>query len=188
MLNEIGYRGAALPHGANYNAMMSKLQNGDKNALSKMDVSNQSRIYAITQSIKDNFPSLQLHFIERDKANQFYSVSFTFLEMSVLNDDRFVRKGNVAISSKKEKAGYIEFSFQQQSFYRVNFYGGGSIRRIYPLMLDNDYKELFKSFLTFITNIGYSEKDYENNVDVNGPSMSKKHALPKTKLTTQTKQ
>ena len=175
VLNEIGYRAAALPHGANYNAMQSKLQNADSNAVSKMDSANQTRLPAITKSIHDNFPSLKLHFIERDKANQFYSVEFSFSEMKALNDDRFVMKGDVSISGQQEKQGYIEFSFQQQSFYRVNFYGGGSIRRIYPLMLDNDYNELFRSLLTHITNVGYAEKDYEHNVDINGPTMSKRH-------------
>ena len=175
VLNEIGYRTTALPHGANYNAMQSKLQNADSNAISKIDSANQTRLPAITQSIHDNFPSLILHFIERDKANQYYSVEFSFSEMKVLNDDRFVMKGYISISGQQEKQGYIEFSFQQQSFYRVNFYGGGSIRRIYPLMLDNDYNELFKSLLMHITNIGYAEKDYEHNVDVNGPTMSKRH-------------
>lgn len=175
VLNEIGYRAAALPHGANYNATQSKLQNSDSNAVSKMDAANQKRLVAITQSIHDNFPSLKLHFIERDKANQFYSVEFSFSEMKVLNDNRFVMKGDISISGQQEKQGYIEFSFKQQSFYRVNFYGGGSVRRIYPLMLDNDYIEQFKSVLTHITNVGYAEKDYENNVDVNGPTLSKKH-------------
>ena len=175
VLNEIGYRTAALPHGANYNAMQSKFQNADSNAVRKMDSANQTRLPAITQSIHDNFPSLKLHFIERDKANQYYSVEFSFSEMKVLNDDRFVMKGDISISGQQQKQGYIEFSFQQQSFFRVNFYGGGSIRRIYPLMLDNDYNELFKSLLTHITNIGYAEKDYEHNVNVNGPTISKRH-------------
>ena len=118
---------------------------------------------------------MKLHFIERDKANQFYSVEFSFVEMKAMNDDRFVMKGNLSVSGQQEKQGYIEFNFQQQSFYRVNFYGGGSIRRIYQLMLDNDYTEQFKSLLSHITNIGYAEKDYENNVDVYGPTISKRH-------------
>lgn len=175
VLSEIGYRGAALPHGANYNAMQSKLQNGDSNAVSKMNAANQARLRAITQSIHDNFPALKLHFIERDKANQFYSVEFSFAEMKAMNDDRFVMRGNISVSGQEEKQGYIEFSFQQQSFYRVHFYGGGSIRRIYQLMLDNDYTEQFKSLLTHITNIGYAEKDCENNIDTNGPTLSKRH-------------
>jgi hypothetical protein len=42
-------------------------------------------------------------------------------------------------------------------------------------MFDNDYIEQFKSFLSYITNIGYAEKDCENNVNVNGPTMSRRH-------------
>ena len=122
-----------------------------------------------------NFPSLKLHFIERDKANQYYSVEFGFTEMKTMNDDRFVMKGDITISGQQTKQGYIEFSFQQQSFYRVHFYGGGSIRRIYQLMLDNDYEDTFRELLSFVTNIGYSEKDYENNIDTNGPTLSKRH-------------
>lgn len=175
VLNEIGYRTAALPHGANYNAMQSKLQNSDSNAVSKMDASNQKRMSAITLSIHDNFPNLVLNFIERDKANQYYSVVFHFKEMMTMNDERFVMKGDVEISGQGMKQGYIEFNFQQQSFYRVNFYGNGSIRRIYTLMLDNDYKETFNSVLSFITNICYAEKDYEHDIDTNGATLSKRH-------------
>lgn len=175
ILNEIGYRTAALPHGANYNAMQSKLQNSDSNAVSKMDVSNQKRMSAITLSIHDNFPNLVLNFIERDKANQYYSVVFHFNEMMTMNDERFVMKGDVEISGQGRKQGYIEFNFQQKSFYRVNFYGNGSIRRIYTLMIDNDYIESFNSILSFISNIVYSEKDYEHNVDTNGATLSKSH-------------
>lgn len=175
VLSEIGYRGAALPHGANYNAMKSKSQNKDTNAVSKMNAANQVRLKAITQSIHDNFPSLNLHFIERDKANQYYSVEFSFLEMRTFEDDRFVMKGNLSISGEEPKQGYVEFNYQQQAFYRVNFYGKGTVRRIYLLMMDNDYEDVFQSFLSFVSNIGYSEKDNEYEVDTNGPTMSKRH-------------
>ena len=175
VLNEIGYRGAALPHGANYNAAMSKVQNKDVNAISKMDAANKIRLSAITQSIHDNFPTLKLHFIERDKANQYYSVEFLFSEMKTFEEDRFVMKGNLSISSEEPKEGYIEFNYQKQSFYRVNFYGKGTVRRIYSLMMDNDYENDFQSFLSFISNIVYAEKDNEYEVDTNGPTMSKRH-------------
>lgn len=175
VLNEMDYRTAALPHGANYNAMQSKVQNSDTNAVSKMDASNQKRMSAISLSIHDNFPNLELHFIERDKANQYYSVVFLFKEMMTMNDDRFVMRGDINISGQGSKQGYIEFNFQQQSFYRVNYYGSGTVRRLYTLMLDNDYRDTFNSILAFITNIGYSEKDYEHNIDTNGPTLSKKH-------------
>ena len=130
---------------------------------------------AITQNIQDKFPLLKLHFIERDKANQFYSVVFSFSEMKVLNEDRFVMKGNLSISGEEPKQGYVEFNYQQQLFYRVNFYGNGTVRRIYLLMMDNDYEDVFQSFLSFVSNIGYSEKDNEYEVDTNVPTISKRH-------------
>ncbi len=169
VLNEIGYRGAVLPHCTNYNAIRNKSQNKDTNA------ADQERSKAITQSILDFFPSLKLHYIERDKANQFYSVEFSFLEMRAFENDRFVMKGNLSISGVEPKQGYVEFNYQQQSFYRVNFYGKGTVRRIYPLMMDNDYEDVFQSFLSFVSNIRYSEKDNEYEVDTNGPTMSKRH-------------
>jgi len=175
VINEIGYRVASLPHGANYNAMQSKIQQGDKNANNKIDASNNIRISTLTKAIEDNFPNLVLYFIERDKANQYYTVVFNFKEMSTINDERFVMKGDIAISGGKTKQGYVEFNFNQQSFYRVNFYGQGTIRRIYQLMMDNDHKDIFLKFLTFITNFCYSEKDYEHNINVNKPTLSKKH-------------
>ena len=145
--------------------MISKLKNSDTNAVSNIDA-DQERLIAMTQSIHDTFPSLKLHFIERDRANQFYSVVFSFIGMKALKEDRLVMKGNMSISGEQEKQGYIEFSFRQQSFYRVNFYRSGSIRRIFPLMMDNDYSELFKSILTYMINVGYSEKDCQNDEDV----------------------
>jgi hypothetical protein len=42
-------------------------------------------------------------------------------------------------------------------------------------MVDNDYEDVFQSFLSFVSNIGYSEKDDEYEVDKNGPTMSKRH-------------
>lgn len=145
--------------------MQSKLQNSDSNAVSKLDASNQKRMSAITLSIQDNFHDLVLNFIERDKANQYYSVVFHFKEMMTMNDVRFVMKGDIEISRQGMKQGYIEFDFPQQSFYRVNFCGNGSIRRIYALMVDNDYKEALNSVLSFITNNCYAEKDYEHDIN-----------------------
>ena len=46
--------------------MKSEILNHDANSDSKMD-DNQIRLKAITLSINDNFPSLKLHFIEKDR-------------------------------------------------------------------------------------------------------------------------
>ena len=79
--------------------------------------------------------------------------------MKSLNEDRFVMKGNITLSGQQTKRGYIEFCFQQQSYYRVNYYRGGSVRRISRLMQDDDYECAFNDLLSFIKNIGNSEKD-----------------------------
>lgn len=175
VLTEIGYRGVALAHGANYNAMQSRIQRNDINSDSKMDSANTVRLQAITHSINSNYPDLTLHFIERDKANQFYTVVLHFQEMKQCNDERFVMLGNMSISSQPFKQGYIEYNFKRQQFYRVNFYGSGSVRRIYPLIIDNIYQDTVRDVLTFITNICYSEKECENYVDINGSTPSKEH-------------
>lgn len=175
VIQEITYRQAALAHGANYNAIQSKLQGDDENANSKINKSNQIRLDALTQSIASQCPELTFRFIERDKANQFYTVVLSFREMSLCNDDRFVMKGDLSISGNKPKMGYVEFNWNEQKFYRVNFYGGGSVRRLFPLMIDNDYRSAFISLLKHMVNFWYSEKDYEHNVDSNGPTKSKRH-------------
>ena len=62
ILNEIGYRGAALTHGANYNAQQDYYQNMNVNARSKMDKSEIIRfpstlVYFFTISINFSFCS-----------------------------------------------------------------------------------------------------------------------------------
>lgn len=76
--------------------------------------------------------------------------------MKAFEDDRFVLKGNLSISGEEPKEGYIEFNYKRQSFYRVNFYGKGTVRRIYQLIMDNDYEDVFHSFLSFVGDIRYS--------------------------------
>ena len=84
-------------------------------------------------------------------------------------------KGDLSISGNSPKTGYVEFNWNEQKFYRVSFYGGGSVRRLFPLMIDNDYRSAFISLLKHMTNYWYSEKDNEHNVDLNGPTKSKRH-------------
>ena len=65
ILNEIGYRGAALTHGANYNAQQDYYQNMNVNARSKMDKSEIIRLKVLSKAIQDNFPNLILEFVEK---------------------------------------------------------------------------------------------------------------------------
>ena len=175
VLNEIGYRGAALAHGANYNASMSKIQNTDDNATTKMNKSNNIRLQSLSLAIHDNFPSLRLNFIERDKANQFYTVVFDYQNIKLIDKTRFIMGGDMVVSDRKKTKGNIEFNFNTQSFYRVQFYGNGSVRRMYQMMMDSDYKQVFNDLLSFVSSFMYSEEDYETNVNNNGATMSKRH-------------
>ena len=90
-IDEIGYRGAALAHGANYNAQKDYEQNQNKNAKTKMGKSENITLLALSKAINDNFPSLILEFVEHnDETNRSYPVDMTFIEVKYLNNERVV--------------------------------------------------------------------------------------------------
>jgi endo-alpha-1,4-polygalactosaminidase (GH114 family) len=68
VLNEIGYRGAALAHGANYNAQQDYFQNNNVNSRNKMAKSEIISLKALSLAINDNFPNFLLEFVEKNKA------------------------------------------------------------------------------------------------------------------------
>ena len=152
VLTEIGYRTAALPHGANYNAMKNKETDGDPNAVRKTEASNLVRLNALNSAIHSNLSDLELNFIERDKANQFYPIVLLFSEVKYADMERFVMLGQLSICGQKPERGYVEFNFRTRMFYRVRFYTSGTVRRIFPLRMDNNYTSVFKNFLSFVTN------------------------------------
>lgn len=123
---------------------MKKQQTSSNNAATS-DV-----LKTIDQGIKAQFPSLELHFIERDKANQYYSVVLNFEAMKYLDDLRLVLAGDVSVSGNNPGKGFVEYNFKTKIFYRVNFYGKATIRRIFPLMIDYDYLETFEDFLNYM--------------------------------------
>lgn len=175
VITEIGYRSAALAHGANYNAAQAKAKLKDKSSLEKMNKSSQTRLPSLTLAIQDNMPNLVLHFIETDKSRMSYEVRFKFQDVKYLDTERMVLGGFVSLMGEDYSIGSIEYNFANQSFYRVRFLANGSIRRIYKLEQDDDYNDSFNQFLTFITHFMYSEEDYEHNIDINGPTPSKSH-------------
>lgn len=175
VLNEIGYRVAALVHGANYNAQQDYLQNRDINARSKMDKSETMALNALTLAINDNFPNLTLEFVEKNKAtNRAYTVNLHFMEVKFIDKQRLVLKGKLDVASKPFGVGTIEFNFNTQEFYRVSYSDKTTrSRRLHTLIVHNS--DVVNKLLTFISNYLYATEDYENNVDTNGPSPSKKH-------------
>ena len=138
VLIEIGYRTAVLPYGGNNNAMKNKEIDGDPNAVRTTETSNLVRLNALNSAINSNLSDLELNFIERDNANQFYSVVLLFNEIKYVDRDHFVMSGKLSICGRKPENGYIEFNFKTQMFYRVRFYTSGTVRRIFPLRMDNN--------------------------------------------------
>lgn len=175
VLNEIGYRGAALAHGANYNAQQDYYQNMNVNARSKMDKSEIIRLKVLSKAIQDNFPNLILEFVEKnDNTHMAYTVNLHFDEVKYIDSDRFVLKGKLNVASKPFGVGTIEYNFNTQDFYRVSYSDKTTrSRRLHTLTIHN--KDVAKNLLTFISNYLYSTEDYENNVNVNGATPSKRH-------------
>ncbi len=175
VLSEIGYRGAALAHGANYNAQQDYFQNRNVNSRSKMDKSEITRLKALSLAINDNFPNLVLEFVEMNKStNMAYSVNLHFNEVKYIDKERFVLKGYLDVASKQYGIGTIEYNFNTQEFYRVSYSDKTTrSRRLHTLIAHN--QNVINDLLSFISNYQYSTEDYENNVNVNRPTPSKKH-------------
>ena len=173
-LNEIGYRGAALAHGANYNAQQDYNTNRNQNARIKMKNAEGLTIPALTQAIKSNFPSLVLEFVEHnDKTNRSYPVDFTFNSVKYIDKERIVLEGYLDMpTSIPSGNGTIEYQFNTQTFYRVSYSDRTTrSRRIHTMISHNI--DVANDFLSFVTNYLYSTEDFEHSVDVNGPSQSK---------------
>lgn len=174
-LQELTYRQAALAHGANYNAQQDYIANRNQNARIKMKNAEGLSIPALTQAIKSNFPNLMLEFVEHnDKTNRSYPVDFTFNEVKYIDKERFVLEGYLDMpSSIPSGNGTIEYQFNTQTFYRVSYSDKTTrSRKIHGLVSHNI--ETANKLLAFITNYLYSTEDYENNVNVNGSTLSKK--------------
>lgn len=174
-INEIGYRGAALAHGANYNAQKDYEQKPNINAKVKMGKSENLTLPALSKAIKDNFPSLLLEFIEHnEETNRSYPVDMSFIEVKFLNNERIVLKGNLKVSLKDFGVGTIEYQFNTQKFYRVSYSDKTTrSRKIHTLTPHN--REELKQLLSFISKYMYSQEDYQHNIDKNGPTSSKAH-------------
>ena len=112
VLNEIGYRGAALTHAANYNAKIDYRQNSNVNARSKMAKSETITLDAISLAIRDNFPNLVLEFVEENNAtNRAYPVDLYFAQVKYIDKDRCVLLGKLDVAEKPFGAGTIEYNF-----------------------------------------------------------------------------
>jgi hypothetical protein len=171
VLNEIGYRGASLTHGANYNAS-NKIMKGINVSqnMNKLDRSNSISMEAISKALQDNCAPIELLFIERDNSNNQYTVKFYFESVFRIDNRQFVLKGKINRGQKGYVDGAIEYNFSEGRFYDVKFWGKDGIRRIYPLTLINTIpqnEQKCKDVLDFLSNYLYSNEDYETNVNLN---------------------
>ena len=163
-IDEIGYRGAALAHGANYNAQKDYEQNQNKNAKIKMGKSENITLPALSKAINDNFPSLILEFVEHnDETNRSYPVDMTF-----------ILKGKLKVSLKEFGVGTIEYQFNTQKFYRVSYSDKTTRSRKIHSLIPHNKKDL-NQLLSFISKYMYSQEDYQHNIDINGSKSSKAH-------------
>ena len=173
VINEIGYRGAALAHGSNYNAQLDFSQTRNPNAKIKMGKSENITNKALSLAIHDNFPNLTLLFVEHnDKTNRSYPVDLKFKEVKYLDNNRIVFLGDLTVSLRDFGVGTIEYQFNTQSFYRVSFSDKTTrSRRIHSLIVDNI--DVVNDLLSFVANYMYSKEDYETNVNSKGSTTSK---------------
>lgn len=145
------------------------------NARSKMAKSETITLDAISLAIRDNFPNLVLEFVEENNAtNRAYPVDLYFAQVKYIDKDRCVLLGKLDVAEKPFGAGTIEYNFNTQEFYRVSYSDKTTrSRRLHSLIVHN--KEVVNELLTFISDYLYSTEDYENDVNANGPTPSKRH-------------
>ncbi|MGM9745803.1 MAG: hypothetical protein ACI30H_02440 [Paludibacteraceae bacterium] len=172
------YRTAALVYGANYNALIDYRQKRNPNAKTKMNKSATLADDALSHAIRSNFPNLVLEFVERNnETGRAYPVDLKFQSSRFINTERVIFKGELMIALQKYSIGTIEYNFNTQEFYRVSYSDktgtSRKINRSLSLIIHNT-KEI-KELLTFLSNYWYAVEDYENMVDTQGHTPSKKH-------------
>ena len=175
VINEIGYRGAELTHGANYNAQQDYMNSRNPNARTKMGGSENLTMKALSLAIHDNFPNLTLEFVEHnEKTNQSYPVDLRFTDVKYIDNERVVLHGQLTVSLRPFGIGAIEYNFNTQDFYRVSYSDKTThSRKLHTLLPHNE--EQIKRVLTFVSNYLYAREDYETNINTNGSTPSKPH-------------
>ena len=110
----------------------------------------------------NNIHDLVLGFIERDKANQHYSVAFVLEEIVAAQPNSVILKGILSICGKSYEKGYVEYksttSRTPTHFSRIRYYKSGRIRRINPLIPDPQYSQYLETLYQAIQSISESAK------------------------------
>ena len=154
VLNEIGYRIATLPAGANMKANDEIFNKGNlyygkpthrKSNLEKIDKSAKINYEALSLSVFDTIGHFKLLFIKPEKEKYLSSkVSFSFNEIIFLRQDCFIMQGITEMSKHpipsskyRPKPIYvqIQYDFAEEKFYEVVYCANGTIRRKEELIL-----------------------------------------------------
>lgn len=152
VINEIGHRTASAPTIINMNAQ-NELDKGNDvfvrpngklgSLYKKRERSSEISYQAITKGVLDNVGCFQLSFgrLEEDKTTS--PVKFTFSEVILLTDKRFVIEGKVettrspiSVSKHKPKTIQIDYIFETQSFYEAVYCSNGTVSDRKLLKLD----------------------------------------------------
>ncbi|MBR4389843.1 MAG: hypothetical protein IKT00_11765 [Prevotella sp.] len=145
------------------------------NARTKMGGSENLTMKALSLAIHDNFPNLNLEFVEHnEKTNQSYPVDLRFTDIKYIDNERVVLHGQLTMSLRPFGTGAIEYNFNTQDFFRVSYSDKTTrSRKLHTLIPHNE--KVINNLLTFISNYLYSREDYETNINVNGSTPSKPH-------------
>lgn len=175
LLMEIGYRGAALAHGANYNAEKDYLSNHNSNARIKMNRAEEITLPSLNKAINDNFPNLVLEFVEQNKnTRRAYGVDLNNITIRYVDNTRCVFQGQLTVANKPFGIGSIEYQFNSGEFFRVSYSDKTTrSKRLHTLILHNETEG--KVLLSFISQYLYAQEDFENDVNVKGAMPSKRH-------------
>ena len=94
-----------------------------------------------------------LRFIERDGANQYYSVVFTVTGMRRAEDGRYVMEGSIEMSGEPKGTGFVEFDPKAPSFHRIRSGAGRSTGRLATLMPDKDDPAPFRALFFLMSSL-----------------------------------
>lgn len=168
-------RGAALVQGANCNAETDYLSSHNSNARTKMDRAEEITLPALNKAVNDNFLNLVLEFVEQNQyTRRAYGVDLRNVSVKYIDNTRCVLQGQLTVANKPFGLGTIEYQFSSGVFYRVLYSDKTArSRKLHTLILHN--KTEGKQLFSFLSQYLYAQEDYENDVNVNGASPSKKH-------------
>ncbi len=188
VLNEIGYRIATLPSGANMKAKDELLKgnlyygkpSNRRSNMDKLDKSAKINYEALSLSVFDTIGRFTLLFIKPEKERYLSSrVSFHFNEIIFLRDDCFIMQGITEMSKHpipsskyRQKPIYvqIQYDFSEEKFYEVVYCANGTIRRKEELILmtagdvGEQNVKIANALKLHMTNCLYSIEDYKSNI------------------------